>query len=77
MVAYEYACKLRSEAENEFLPEEFGRDYAEGILFNEDPSAIDFTGNLTKESIDELWYGEISPPNFTGESEGLDNADFD
>ena len=61
LVAYEYACKLRSEAENEFLPEEFGRDYAEGILFNEDPSAIDFTGNLTKESIDELWYGEISP----------------
>ena len=31
------------------------------MLFNEDPYAIDFAGNLTKESIDELWYGNISP----------------
>ena len=61
LAAYGYACNLRSEAENEFLPSEFGRDYAEGMLFNEDPYAIDFASNLTEVSIDELWYGNISP----------------
>ena len=58
--AYHFLLNLKMEAEQIFQPNEFGKNYAIGMLFDEDRQNLSLVGGLTKKLIEDFWFQKIN-----------------